>query len=63
MTPAATRSAAATGSAAALARARRHGKVCPIALAKLDRLSRYVHYISGLMAPPPVRQLRTRLGR
>jgi DNA invertase Pin-like site-specific DNA recombinase len=44
MTPAATRSAA------ALARARRNGKACPVAVAKLDRLSRDVHFISGLMA-------------
>ena len=29
---------------------RRHGKACPIAVAKLDRLSRDVHFISGLMA-------------
>lgn len=35
--------------AAALAAARRHGKACPIAVAKLDRLSRDVHFISGLM--------------
>ena len=35
--------------AAALAEARRHGK-CPVAVAKLDRLSRDVHFISGLMA-------------
>lgn len=34
--------------AAALADARRQG--CPIAVAKLDRLSRDVHFISGLMA-------------
>ena len=26
------------------------GKACPIAVAKLDRLSRDVHFISGLMA-------------
>lgn len=36
--------------AAALAEARRYGKACPIAVAKLDRLSRDVHFISGLMA-------------
>jgi DNA invertase Pin-like site-specific DNA recombinase len=36
--------------AAALAGARRKGKACPIAVAKLDRLSRDVHFISGLMA-------------
>ena len=36
--------------AAALAEARQHGKHCPIAVAKLDRLSRDVHFISGLMA-------------
>src|SRR5208337_3367362 len=36
--------------AAALAEARRNGKHCPIAVAKLDRLSRDVHFISGLMA-------------
>jgi DNA invertase Pin-like site-specific DNA recombinase len=35
---------------AALVSARRHGKNCPIAVAKLDRLSRDVHFISGLMA-------------
>jgi DNA invertase Pin-like site-specific DNA recombinase len=35
--------------AAALAEARRNGKHCPIAVAKLDRLSRDVHFISGLM--------------
>lgn len=34
--------------AAALAHARKKG--CPIAVAKLDRLSRDVHFISGLMA-------------
>lgn len=34
--------------AAALAEARRQG--CPVAVAKLDRLSRDVHFISGLMA-------------
>lgn len=34
--------------AAALAEARRHK--CPVAVAKLDRLSRDVHFISGLMA-------------
>jgi DNA invertase Pin-like site-specific DNA recombinase len=36
--------------AAALAEARRNGRACPIAVAKLDRLSRDVHFISGLMA-------------
>jgi DNA invertase Pin-like site-specific DNA recombinase len=35
--------------AAALAEARQHGK-CPVAVSKLDRLSRDVHFISGLMA-------------
>lgn len=35
---------------AALAAARRNGKACPITVAKLDRLSRDVHFISGLMA-------------
>src|SRR5271166_692983 len=37
--------------AAALAEARRHGKLCPVAVAvaKLDRLSRDVHFVSGLM--------------
>jgi DNA invertase Pin-like site-specific DNA recombinase len=35
---------------AALAGARRNGKACPIAVAKFDRLSRDVHFISGLMA-------------
>jgi DNA invertase Pin-like site-specific DNA recombinase len=34
----------------ALTEARRHGKGTPIAVAKLDRLSRDVHFISGLMA-------------
>jgi DNA invertase Pin-like site-specific DNA recombinase len=34
---------------AALAEARRRGKGTPIAVAKLDRLSRDVHFISGLM--------------
>jgi DNA invertase Pin-like site-specific DNA recombinase len=34
--------------AAALAEARRHGK-CAVAVSKLDRLSRDVHFISGLM--------------
>ena len=46
--------------AAALAEARRLGRGTPIAVAKLDRLSRDVHFISGLMAH---RQLRTWLGR
>lgn len=36
--------------AAALAEARRHGKGTPVAVSKLDRLSRDVHFISGLMA-------------
>ena len=36
--------------ALALAGARRNGKACPIVVAKLDRLSRDVHFISGLMA-------------
>lgn len=36
--------------AAALAEARRRGRGTPIAVAKLDRLSRDVHFISGLMA-------------
>lgn len=36
--------------AAALAEARRYGKACPIVVAKLDRLSRDVHFVSGLMA-------------
>ena len=36
--------------AAALAEARQHGKGTPIAVAKLDRLSRDVHFISGLMS-------------
>lgn len=35
--------------AAALDAARRQGKGCPIAVARLDRLSRDVHVISGLM--------------
>ncbi len=35
---------------AALAEARRYGKGCPVAVAKLDRLSRDVHFVSGLMA-------------
>jgi DNA invertase Pin-like site-specific DNA recombinase len=35
--------------AAALAEARRHAK-CPVAVSKLDRLSRDVHFISGLMS-------------
>src|SRR5271166_5325738 len=35
--------------AAALAEARRNGRACPIAVAKLDRLSRDVHFVSGLM--------------
>jgi DNA invertase Pin-like site-specific DNA recombinase len=36
--------------ATALAEARQHGKGTPIAVAKLDRLSRDVHFISGLMS-------------
>jgi len=36
--------------AGALAEARRHGKTTPIIVAKLDRLSRDVHFISGLMS-------------
>jgi DNA invertase Pin-like site-specific DNA recombinase len=36
--------------AASLAAARRNGKACPVVVAKLDRLSRDVHFISGLMA-------------
>jgi DNA invertase Pin-like site-specific DNA recombinase len=36
--------------AAALAEARCHGKKCAVAVSKLDRLSRDVHFISGLMA-------------
>jgi DNA invertase Pin-like site-specific DNA recombinase len=36
--------------AAALAETRQHGKHCPVAVSKLDRLSRDVHFISGLMA-------------
>jgi DNA invertase Pin-like site-specific DNA recombinase len=35
--------------AAALAHARRNGKACSVAVSKLDRLSRDVHFISGLM--------------
>jgi len=35
--------------AAALAAARRHGKLCPVAVAKLDRLSCDVRFVSGLM--------------
>jgi len=35
--------------AAALAEACQHGKLCPVAVAKLDRLSRDVHFVSGLM--------------
>src|ERR1700730_13591045 len=35
--------------AAALAEARRHGKACPIAVAKLDRLSRDVAFVAQLM--------------
>ncbi len=36
--------------AASLAAARRNGKATPVAVAKLDRLSRDVHFVSGLMA-------------
>ena len=36
--------------AAALAEARRQGRGTPVVVAKLDRLSRDVHFISGLMA-------------
>lgn len=36
--------------AAALAEARRHGRDCAVAVSKLDRLSRDVHFVSGLMA-------------
>ena len=47
--------------AAALETARRHGKSCPVAVAKLDRLSRDVHFISGLMTSArPVRRCRAR---
>jgi DNA invertase Pin-like site-specific DNA recombinase len=35
--------------AAALKAARKAGKTCPVIVAKLDRLSRDVHFISGLM--------------
>jgi DNA invertase Pin-like site-specific DNA recombinase len=35
---------------AAIDEARRHGKKTPVVVAKLDRLSRDVHFISGLMA-------------
>ena len=35
--------------AAALAEARRHGKHCPVAVAKLDRLSRDVAFVAQLM--------------
>ena len=35
---------------ATLAEARRNRKTCPVAVAKLDRLSRDVHFVSGLMA-------------
>ncbi len=35
--------------AGALAEARRHGKHCPVAVAKLDRLSRDVAFVSQLM--------------
>ena len=36
--------------AAALAEARRNGRACPVAVSKLERLSRDVHFISGLTA-------------
>jgi len=36
--------------AASLAVARRNGKATPVAVAKLERLSRDVHFINGLMA-------------
>ncbi len=36
--------------AEALAEASRNGKTCPVVVAKLDRLSRDVHFVSGLMA-------------
>jgi len=35
---------------AALAEARKHGRDCNVVVSKLDRLSRDVHFISGLMA-------------
>jgi DNA invertase Pin-like site-specific DNA recombinase len=35
---------------AALAAAKRHGRTTPVVVSKLDRLSRDVHFISGLMA-------------
>jgi Resolvase, N terminal domain len=38
-----------SASGPALAQARRNDKACPIAVSKLDRLSRDVHFISGLM--------------
>jgi hypothetical protein len=49
---------------AALAEARRHGKVCPVVVAKLDRLSRDVAFVAALMvqkvpsnlARTPIRQ-------
>jgi hypothetical protein len=36
--------------AAALAEARRNGRACPVVVSKLERLSRDVHFISGLTA-------------
>jgi hypothetical protein len=36
--------------AAALAEARRNGRACPVAVSKLERLSRDVYFISGLTA-------------
>jgi DNA invertase Pin-like site-specific DNA recombinase len=36
--------------AAALAEARPNGRACPVAVSKLERLSRDVHFISGLTA-------------
>jgi DNA invertase Pin-like site-specific DNA recombinase len=36
--------------ASALEAARRHGKTCAVVVAKLDRLSRDVHFVSGLMS-------------
>ena len=50
--------------AAALAEARRLGRGTPIAVAKLDRLSRDVYFISGLMAHRvPFVSCGARLGR
>jgi DNA invertase Pin-like site-specific DNA recombinase len=48
--------------AAALAEARHNGK-CPVAVSKLDRLSRDVHFISGHGPPRPVPRGRARCGR